>query len=118
VRIAQTGKGDLEVSSSSGGVEVTGVDGAARVSASSGSVYVEGRPAGSWDIHSSSGGVTLRVPSDAAFDLDARVGSGRIVSDHPVTVSGSVGRQRLQGKVRGGGSLVQVRTSSGGIRIE
>jgi hypothetical protein len=118
VRIAKTGTGDVDVSSSSGEVEVTGVDGAARVSASSGSIVVEGRPSGSWDVHSSSGQVTLRVPPDAAFDLDARVSSGRIETAHPITVSGTISRQRLQGKVSGGGPLVSVRTSSGGIRIQ
>ncbi len=118
VRIGQAGKGDVEVSSSSGEVVVTGVDGAARVSASSGGIVVEGRPSGPWDVHASSGGITLRLPPDAAFELDARVSSGRIDSAHPITVQGPVDRRRLQGKVRGGGPLVAVRSSSGGIRIE
>lgn len=117
VRIAQTGKGDLDVSSSSGDIVVTGVDGAARVSASSGGIEVEGRPAAPWNIHTSSGGVTLRIPADAAFDLDAHVSSGRIDSAHPITMTGRIDRRRLQGKVRGGGALVEVRSSSGGIRI-
>jgi DUF4097 and DUF4098 domain-containing protein YvlB len=118
VHLAQSGKGDVNVSSSSGDVEVTGVDGAARVSASSGSVAVEGRPTGPWDVHSSSGGVTLRIPSGARFDLDARASSGRIEMTHAITVSGTIDKQRLQGKVQGGGPLVSVRTSSGGIRIQ
>ncbi|RPJ54965.1 MAG: hypothetical protein EHM24_31140, partial [Acidobacteria bacterium] len=118
LRISQTGKGDVDASSSSGEVVVTGVDGAARVSASSGGVHVEGRPAGPWNVHSSSGRVVLQIPADAAFDLDARASSGRIESAHPITVTGRVDRQRLQGTVRGGGALVEVRSSSGGIRIQ
>jgi hypothetical protein len=118
VRIAQAGKGDVDVSSSSGEVVVTGVDGAARVSASSGGIVVEGRPVGPWTVRASSGSVTLRIPPDAGFDLDAHVSSGRIDSAHPVTVIGRIERQRLQGKVRGGGALVDVKSSSGGIRIQ
>jgi hypothetical protein len=118
VHITQVAKGDLDVSSSSGEVVITGVDGAARVSASSGGIVVEGRPTGPWSIHASSGGVTLRIPSDAAFDLDAHVSSGRIESTHPITVMGHLDRHRLQGKVRGGGTLVDVRSSSGGIEIQ
>jgi DUF4097 and DUF4098 domain-containing protein YvlB len=118
VRIALTGKGDVDVSSSSGEVIVTGVNGAARVSASSGGIEVEGRPTGPWTVHASSGGITLRVPSDASFDLDARVSSGRIDSTHPITVVGQIDKRRLQGKVRGGGVLVDVHSSSGGIRIQ
>ena len=118
VHVTQSGKGDVDVSSSSGDVVVTGVNGAARVSASSGSIEVEGRPTGPWDIHSSSGGVTVRIPSDARFDLDAHVSSGRIETAHPLTMTGTIDKQRLQGKVLGGGPLVSVRTSSGGIRIQ
>lgn len=118
VRIMQTGKGDVEVSSGSGEVIVTGVNGAARVSASSGGIELSGRPAGAWTVHASSGGVTLRLPPDAGFDLYAHASSGGIELAHPVTVSGSVSRHRMQGKVRGGGPLVDVRTSSGGIHIE
>jgi hypothetical protein len=118
VRVVQAGKGEVAVSSSSGAVSVTGVDGPATVSASSGSVEVEGRPSGAWNIHSSSGSVTLRLPPDAAFDLDARASSGGINSKHPITMTGTIDRHRLQGKVRGGGALVEVRSSSGGIRIQ
>jgi DUF4097 and DUF4098 domain-containing protein YvlB len=118
VHVAQSGKGDVDVSSSSGEVVVTGVDGAARVSASSGSIVVEGRPTGPWDVHSSSGSVTLRIPSDTRFDLDARVSSGRIETAHGITMIGTIDKRRLQGKVLGGGPLVSVRTSSGGIRIQ
>jgi hypothetical protein len=118
VRLDHSGKGDLDLSSSSGDVVVTGVEGAARVSASSGGITVEGRPSGPWNIHSSSGGVTLRIPPDASFNLDAHVSSGGIDLAHPVNVVGSVGRRRMQGKVRGGGALVNVSTSSGGIRIQ
>lgn len=118
IRVEHAGKGDLDVSASSGSVVVTGVDGAAHVSASSGSVTVEGRPSGPWNIHSSSGGVTLRVPSNAAFDLDARASSGDVKSAHPVTMTGTAERHRIQGKVRGGGPLVEVSTSSGGVQLQ
>jgi hypothetical protein len=118
IRVAQAGKGDIEASSGSGEVVATGVSGAARISASSGGVTVEGRPGAPWNVHASSGGITIRLPQDAAFDLAARASSGQITSAHPITVQGTVGRHRLEGKVRGGGPLVEVSSSSGGIRIE
>ena len=73
---------------------------------------------GAWDVHASSGGVTLRIAPGAGFDLDASVSSGGIDSAHPITVAGRIDRRHLQGKVNGGGPLVSVRSSSGGIRIE
>ena len=119
ITIAQTGKGDVEVSASSGGITLTGVDGAARLNSSSGSIRIDGRPAGRWALHSSSGGITITVPPDAAFDLDARTNSGTIDSAHPVTmeVTGKIDKRRVQGKVRGGGPLIEASCSSGDIRI-
>jgi len=119
IAIAQTGKGDVNVSASSGGISLTGVSGAARVNSSSGGITIDGRPAGPWSLHTSSGGITLTVPPDAAFDLDARTSSGSIDSVHPVTmeVTGRIDKRRIQGKVRGGGPLVDASCSSGSIRI-
>jgi len=119
VTITQAGKGDVNVSASSGSIRLTGVDGAAKVNSSSGSITVEGRPAGPWTLNASSGGITLTLPPDAAFDLDARSNSGNIESVHPVTmtVTGKVDKRHVEGKVRGGGPLVQLHCSSGDIRI-
>lgn len=60
---------------------------------------------------------TLKVTG--AVDLDAHTSSGSIDSVHPVTmtVTGKIDKHRIQGKVRGGGPLVQVSCSSGDIRI-
>lgn len=119
VTISQSGKGDVTVSAASGSIKVTGVDGAARVNSSSGSVTIDGRPAGPWSLHSSSGGISITVPPDASFNLDARTNSGTINSAHPVTmeVTGTVDKRRIQGKVRGGGPLIEASCSSGSIRI-
>jgi DUF4097 and DUF4098 domain-containing protein YvlB len=119
ITISQAGKGDVTVSAASGSIKVTGVDGAARVNSSSGSIAIDGRPAGPWSLHSSSGGIAITVPADAAFDLDARTNSGSIDSAHPVTmeVTGKIDRRHVQGKVRGGGPLVEASCSSGSIRI-
>ena len=119
ITIAQTGKGDVDVSAASGGITLTGVDGAARVNSSSGGIRIDGRPSGPWSLHTSSGGITITVPPDAAFDLDARTNSGSIDSAHPVTmeVTGRIDKRHIQGRVRGGGRLIEASCSSGTIRI-
>lgn len=117
IEIVQTGPGDVEMSSGSGQLSASGVRGAVRAHASSGSVHVDGEPRGTWNVSSSSGSITVRVPRDAAFDLDARTGSGRIDSDQPVTMTGAIGRRTLAGKVRGGGPRLELRTSSGSIHV-
>lgn len=119
IAITQAGAGGVEASTGSGGITLAGVNGAARVNSGSGSVTIEGRPTGPWSLHASSGGITITVPPDAAFDLDARTSSGSIDSVHPVTmtVTGKIDKRRIQGKVRGGGQLIEASSASGSIRI-
>jgi hypothetical protein len=117
--VTQTGKGDVDVSAASGSITLAGVNGAARANSASGSIRIDGRPSGPWSLHSSSGGITITVPADAAFDLHARTNSGTIDSAHPVTmeVTGKIDKRQIQGKVRGGGPLIEAFCSSGSIRI-
>ena len=110
--------GDVEVSTGSGSVRLAGVEGALSARAGSGSITVEGQPSGNWNLSSGSGTVRLRLPPEADFRLDARAGSGGISSDHPLTIRGTVERNRLQGQAGDGGPLITARTGSGGIRIE
>jgi hypothetical protein len=108
---------EVEAHTGSGGIEISGVSGSLRASTGSGSIRAGGNPAGDWNISTSSGNVTIEMVPDASFDLNARTGSGRISVDHAVEVQGTVKRNELRGRVRGGGNLVEVRTSSGSIAI-
>lgn len=126
--VAETGSGDIhvelagaesvEVTSGSGDIRLTGVRGALRANTGSGSITAEGSPEDDWSLHSGSGDLTIRLPEDAAFDLYVKTGSGRIWTDHPMTVRGYVGPHGLEGSVGGGGPRVELRTGSGDIRIE
>jgi hypothetical protein len=118
IEVTQTGSGDVEASSSSGSVRLRGVQGGVRASTTSGSLAIEGQLARDWRLSSSSGHVTVNVPASQGFELDANSGSGRIDVDFPITVSGTIGKHALRGAARGGGPLLHVRTSSGGISIE
>lgn len=118
VRLTQVAPGDVEVTAGSGRTELHGVVGALRVKAGSGRVEIDGRQVGDWNVDTGSGSVRIKLPEDAAFELDAHVGSGSIDVDHPVTVQGKVSKRRMRGDVRGGGDRLTVETGSGGIRIE
>lgn len=75
---------------------------------------------GSIDVGTTSGSVMLGIPAGSSFRLDAGSTSGRITSDHPVTVRGSTsgpGKHSLTGDVGSGAGSVRVRTVSGEIRI-
>jgi hypothetical protein len=118
IEITQTGRGDVAVSSSSGTVRVRGVRGGVDASTSSGSLHIAGEMAADWRLSASSGQVTVDLPRDQRFDLDATSTSGSVDVGFPVTVTGRVERRSIRGPVGGGGPLLRVRTSSGGISIQ
>ena len=111
--------GKLDAHTGSGSIEGTGIRGPINAHTGSGSVRLEQTLAGPLEAHTGSGSVNVRLPANAAFDLYAHTGSGHVTVDHPITVEGNIGRgHEVRGKVNGGGPLVDVRTGSGGVRIE
>lgn len=71
----------------------------------------------SWLIRTGDGRVEARLPQDIAADLNAHTGDGHITMDFPVTVSGSIERSRIRGKLNGGGPELEISTGDGSIRI-
>ena len=118
VKLEQTAAGDVEVSTGSGEVELDHVKGAVRASTGSGNIHADGEPTGSWRLRTGSGDVVVKLPDAAAFELAAHTSSGSIESKRQIMVQGSINPHELRGKVNGGGSLVEVSTSSGSIRID
>ncbi len=84
----------------------------------SGSITAESEGSGSRRLEAASGSVTVRLPSQAGFDLQARTVSGTITTVRPLTVQGTVSLRELSGKVGNGGFLLDVSTVSGNIHIE
>lgn len=118
IHLEQTAPGDVSVETGSGSAEVAGVNGALEARSGSGSISASGNPAGVWSLHSGSGTLTVRLASQVGFDLDAHTSSGQIITDQPITVVGSIGHGRMQGKARGGGARLDLETGSGNIHIE
>ncbi len=120
--IDEIGSGDVDIETGSGNIHIQGLSGGLRASAGSGDITVTGTPKESWRVHTGSGNVTLRLPSQAAFDVDLATSSGDATVEHPVTttVQGKVqeGHKSVVGKVRGGGPLLTVRTGSGDVHVE
>ncbi len=121
IQLDEKGPGNVQVHTGSGDIRLRGVNGELRVEAGSGDVEAEGSQAGTWELRTGSGNVEVRLPSDAAFDLDATTSSGELVVDHPVTmtVQGDVrgSRRSVNGKVRGGGPQMLIHTGSGDVHL-
>jgi len=109
--------GNADVQAGSGNIRVTDMKGRLRAHAGSGNLKIDGIPTGDWYAQTGSGNVTLRLPSDGGFDVRIHTGSGGIESDQPITIQGRQGKHDLEGKVRGGGPLVEVHTGSGEVHL-
>jgi hypothetical protein len=137
---AQGLTGDVYLHSGDGSIEGEGLDGALDASSGDGRIDVRGRfdslrvktgdgsvsasaTAGSkisteWSLRSGDGSIRLRLPDSFAANLDAHTGDGRITLDFPVTVSGSLNRSSIQGKIGAGGGPLVLRTGDGSIHLE
>jgi hypothetical protein len=132
-------KGQLDLESGDGRVEVEGVDGVLRAHSGDGHVRVRGRfdnldvstsdgrieaeaLAGSsigsgWNLSTGDGGVTVMIPENFAADISVHTGDGHITLDMPVTVSGKYESNSVHGKLNGGGSLLNIKTGDGSVRV-
>ena len=85
----------------------------------SGRVHVNGNPAPGkyWELVSSSGGVSLEVPSDSSFRLYAHATSGRIHTNLPLVLEQEGSSRTVRGYLGSGAARVEINTHSGGIEI-
>lgn len=123
-----TGSGDVDVEHPSdavvaetghGDITVNGATADLRVRTGSGTVSIGGNPGADnyWDIHASSGDVTLQIPSNASFELYARTGSGDINTQVPIVMEGTAGKHELRARVGDGKARVEIQTSSGSVTL-
>jgi DUF4097 and DUF4098 domain-containing protein YvlB len=126
---ANTGSGDVDIRQSAGGsvkaqtgsgnINLHGVKGGLRADAGSGNIQAEGEPTSDWRLGAGSGNITLKVPTQASFNIDARTSSGTLkLNNHQVTTQGTLARNHIQGKVGNGGVLLDLHTGSGDIELE
>lgn len=122
IQLEETSVGDIDLHTGSGNVTVRGIQGALHAEAGSGDITAEGRMAGPWEIRTGSGNLHVHLPADSAFDANISTNSGTLDVDAPITmtVQGRVNdsHKTINGKVRGGGPLLTVRTGSGDIHIQ
>lgn len=118
VEVHQTAAGDVKVETGSGNIQLFGIKGGLRASAGSGDIHAEGEATHDWRLGAGSGNITLRLPSQASFNLDARTSSGSLRVNHRVTVQGTISKNHIQGKVGNGGVILDVHTGSGDIEID
>jgi DUF4097 and DUF4098 domain-containing protein YvlB len=132
-------KSEARLATSDGSIHVDNFDGNLRARTSDGSIEASGRydlldlntsdghiaadvwkgshMNGDWSVRTSDGSITLRLPDDLPAFLDAWTSDGHIDLQLPVEISGRVEKNRVRGKIHGGGPTIQVHTSDGSITL-
>jgi putative adhesin len=72
---------------------------------------------GTLKAESVNGSITLELPSDTNAEVDFKSVNGRLESDFPLTVQGSLGGHVLRGKIGSGGRELKVETVNGNVNI-
>ena len=108
--------GAVYAQADSGGIDALEVAGAVEAVVDSGGIRISQTKAAPIKAQSDSGGADITLASASGYELQARSDSGGI-SAPELTVSGTISRRHVSGKLRGGGPLVDVRTDSGRISI-
>jgi DUF4097 and DUF4098 domain-containing protein YvlB len=119
VEVRQSAGGSVKAQTGSGNIRLHGVKGGLRADAGSGDIQAEGDPTSDWRLGAGSGNITLKVPTQASFNLDARTSSGTLkLNSHQVTTQGTLAKNHIQGKVGNGGVLLDIHTGSGDIELQ
>ena len=118
---ARNVKDDAEVTTSFAGVTLESVGGKITVNNQNGGISVTAaRPAsGCRDIalKTSFSSIRVRIPEDLGYNVTARTSFGRISTDLPITATGSVGPDSLNGTIGSGGCRLQLTDANGSIEI-
>jgi len=112
--------GRVAAKTTNGSVTTRNLTGAVDARTTNGSVNVDVASVGSGRIalRTTNGSVTLRVPDNAKADVLATWTNGGInVSDDVKIDVTERSRRRFEGKINGGGPLIELQTTNGGIRI-
>ncbi len=110
-------QGPVFARADSGGIEAEGVAGTIDAATDSGGVRLSQTTPAPIRVRADSGGATIRLAPEGGYDISVASDSGRITVPE-ISVRGTTSRNRVEGRIRGGGPLVDVHVDSGNVRIE
>jgi Putative adhesin len=110
--------GKLFARTTNGAVTVKDVTGAVDAQTTNGGVNVElASVSDRVTLKTTNGGVVVAVPSDAKADISASVTNGSISVSGLKMETTESSRRHVEGRLNGGGTAIELRTTNGGIRV-
>lgn len=114
-------KGDASARTSFGSVTLDDVGGTITVDNQNGTVTVSAARTSpgcrNVSLKTSFAPMQVRLPADAGYEVNARTSFGHITSDLPVTATGTLGGDSLNGKIGNGGCTLSLTNANGNIEI-
>ena len=117
---ATTTNGEIDVAALSGDLSAKDLTGGVDARTTNGDVRIDVASLGPdrVELTTTNGSVTLTLPETAKADLSASCTNGGIdVSAVRVDATGEQTRRRVEGRINGGGTPIQLRTTNGRIRV-
>ncbi|ADB40622.1 DUF4097 family beta strand repeat-containing protein [Spirosoma linguale] len=110
-------EGDIKASTSGGGVRLANVAGSLDASTSAGSVDVSLTKVGEYvRLNTSAGSIHVRMPLNKGMDLNLR-GNRVSIPDNLSRFEGNIEKDRVRGKLNGGGIPVEIAASAGSVSL-
>ena len=112
--------GNVRAHTTNGGVNGKDLTGGVDARSTNGGVTIDMAAVGpdSISLRTTNGGVTLTLPDSAKADLSASCTNGGInVSALDKLEVSDQSRRRIEGRLNGGGTAIELRTTNGGIRV-
>lgn len=114
--------GEAELHTVNGGLHLDQVGGQVRGDTVNGGIHVE-LSGTEWqgqglDLRTTNGGLHLAIPAGYSARLEAGTVNGGVHSDEPLTTRGRHAGGRIETGLGGGGKLIRVETTNGGLHLQ
>lgn len=112
--------GDAVLRTSGGSVRATNAGGRVMGKTSGGSIeasFARGNSKGG-DLETSAGSVTVTLDPAVNLAVEASTSAGRISTDFPLQVMGTIGSSSVRGTIGKGGEALRIHTSAGSIELK
>jgi DUF4097 and DUF4098 domain-containing protein YvlB len=109
----------IKAETTNGGIVARDVSGAIDATTTNGGVEVDLTKVagGGVTLGCTNGGIKVRLPADAAATISASVANGGINADGLKLETTETSRRTLEARLNGGGPLIKIEGTNGGIRI-
>jgi len=111
--------GDVEAATVNGSISARSLKGSVEASTVNGSITAQGAAVGDGVRYSSvNGSITITLPEATGAELDLSTVNGRITTEHPVTLDGTISRRRVKATMGKGGPPIRASTVNGSVTVK